>query len=202
MLKIYLARHGQDEDNVKGILNGHRNKALTPLGLEQAVKLAEFIKQQGIIFDRVYSSPLTRALETAQIIISTNDLPEPIVLPELIERDFGAMSGRQIADIEKICAPDIIKTETVIYFLKADRAETFPDLISRAHRLLANLKGKHADGNILLVTHGDFGKMIYAAYYNIPWEEALGNFHFGNTELVLLDKEKTDLIFNPKQYNK
>jgi probable phosphoglycerate mutase len=199
-----MARHGQDEDNVKGILNGHRDKPLTPLGLEQAVKLAEFIKQKGIIFERVYSSPLRRTLETAQIIISTLDLPEPIILPELIERDFGAMSGQRVADIEKKCAPDIIKTATVTYFLKADRAETFPQLVDRAHHLLSMLKAKHDEGNILLVTHGDFGKMIYAAYYNIPWAEALNSFHFGNTELVLLDDKKAEsnFLFKTKQHNK
>ena len=41
MMKIYLARHGQDKDNENGILNGHRDTALTELGLSQAKEIAE-----------------------------------------------------------------------------------------------------------------------------------------------------------------
>ena len=41
MLNLYLARHGQDEDNAKGILNGRRDNPLTKLGVNQAKKLAE-----------------------------------------------------------------------------------------------------------------------------------------------------------------
>ena len=68
MLKIYLARHGQDEDNSKGLLNGQRDTPLTSLGLEQARELATKIKEAGITFNKVYSSPLMRAYMTAQTI--------------------------------------------------------------------------------------------------------------------------------------
>lgn len=60
MLKIYIARHGQDKDNVRGILNGHRDEPLTILGQNQAKDLAEKIKEAGIKFDKIYSSPLKR----------------------------------------------------------------------------------------------------------------------------------------------
>lgn len=204
MLNIYLSRHGQDEDNAKGILNGRRNKPLSALGLEQAKQLAQFIKEKEILFNCVYSSPLIRAYQTAEIVTETLKLAKPIILPELVERDFGVMSGQLIADIKKLCAPDILETETVTYFLKVEEAETFPDLVMRAKKLLALIEEKHADGNILLVGHGDFGKMVYAAYYDIPWQDALRNFHFGNTELVLLTENISDfgLIYNPKQFNK
>jgi hypothetical protein len=36
------------------------------------------------------------------------------------------------------------------------------------------------------VTHGDFGKMLYAAFYNLDWQDVLRQFHFGNSELLLL----------------
>ena len=70
MLKIYLARHGQNLDNVNGILNGHRDEPLTLLGEEQARTTATYIKEAGLTFDAVYSSPLKRALRTAEIITS------------------------------------------------------------------------------------------------------------------------------------
>lgn len=45
MLTIYLARHGQDEDNANGILNGQRDNPLTKIGREQAAALARKIKE-------------------------------------------------------------------------------------------------------------------------------------------------------------
>jgi len=47
--------------------------------------------------------------------------------------------------------------------------------------------GQNEDNvNGILVGHSDMGKMIYAAYYNLPWEQVLTQFHFGNSELLLL----------------
>ena len=204
MLNIYLVRHGQDEDNEQGILNGHRDKPLTALGLNQAEQLAEYIDLHGLDFHKVYSSPLQRAHVTAEKITQKLDLVEPEILPQLIERDFGVMTGRKISEIESLCAPAILKTDTVIYFLEVEGAETFPDLIVRAQKLLDFIKDKHRDGKILLAGHGDFGKMVYAAYYNLAWEDVLRDFHFGNSELILLsDNIRPDeaQIFKTPQFN-
>lgn len=67
MTTIYIARHGQNEDNVRGILNGHRNLPLTDLGRQQARQLARHIKDRELVFDAVYASPLGRAFETAAV---------------------------------------------------------------------------------------------------------------------------------------
>ena len=204
MLKIYLARHGQDEDNFQGILNGHRNKPLTELGRLQAKQLASYIVSNGLNFDKIYSSPLSRAYETAGEVAKVLNLTEPKILQNLIERDFGIMTGKKISDIEKLCAPDIFKTDTIAYFLSPEGAETFPDLIIRAKELLKLIKENHQDGSILLTGHGDFGKMIYAAYYDLAWQDVLSSFHFGNSELVLLTEGITPesaQVFKTSQYN-
>src|SRR3989338_11530332 len=180
-LHIYLTRHGQDQDNAHGILNGHRDTPLTELGIRQAQQLADKIKLTQIKYDHVYTSPLQRASQTAQIITDTLQLPSPQILPELIEREFGIMTGKPIADIPKLCSPHILITHTtpsVTYMLKPQGAETFPQLVQRARQLLTFLKKNHPKGNLLLVTHGDFGKMIYAAYYRLPWKDVLQQFHF------------------------
>lgn len=186
MLNIYLARHGQDEDNANGLLNGHRNTPLTDIGISQAQELARHIQDKGLTFDTVYSSPLSRAAETARIIASTLNAPAPQIMPELIERDFGIMTGKRVADIEKLCAPDIIKTSIITYFVSPEGAETFPQLVARGKHIVEHIQKLHHDGSVLLVAHGDIGKMIYAAYYNKPWQEVLTSFHFGNSELLVL----------------
>lgn len=204
MLKIYITRHGQNKDNVAGILNGHRDEPLTEKGIEQAREIADKIKEVGIIFDAVYSSPLQRAVETAKIISEAIHSPQPEKEPSLIERDFGTMTGKNISDIEKLCAPNILKAEIITYFLSPEGAETFPDLLNRGGVVLEKIQTKHKTGNILLVTHGDIGKMIYAKYYGLGWEQVLREFHFGNCDLLLLSNDslaEDTHVFKIAQYN-
>lgn len=187
MPQIYLARHGQNEDNANGILNGHRDMPLTDIGLAQARQLAENIRKSGISFDKIYSSPLQRAFRTGEVVAETLGLAPPEKLDLLIERNFGIMTGQPASEIERLCAPDILKTDTITYFLSPEKAETFPDLLERAGKLLAFLEQKTEYEHILLTCHGDIGKMIYARFYNEDWRDILTGFHFGNGELLVLD---------------
>lgn len=203
-MKIYIVRHGQDQDNANGLLNGHRDTALTEIGIEQANQIANKIQEANLVFDKVYSSPLQRAYRTAEIIANRLQLPKPEKLDLLIERDYGIMSGQKVTDIEKLCSPNILKTNTITYFLEAEGAETFPQVQDRASQVLKFLTHNHNDQNILLVTHGDLGKMLYAEYYNLYWREVLESFHFGNSELLLLAPDSSaenTHIFNIEQYN-
>jgi probable phosphoglycerate mutase len=204
MLEIYLARHGQDGDNADGILNGRRNQPLTALGFAQGRTLALEVKRAGLTFDAVYSSPLLRAYVTAETVTDELGIAKPVVMPDLIERDFGIMTGVPTKDIVARCAPDIVRANPITYFLSPDRAETFPQLVERGGRVIAEVRRRHNDGSILLATHGDIGKMIYAAYYGLDWMSVLTMFHFGNSELLLLSEStspETAHIFEVEQYN-
>lgn len=189
MLKIYLVRHGQNLDNVNRILNGHRDEPLTALGEAQALTTANHIKELGLTFDEVYSSPLIRAYRTAEIITDTLQLPKPKVIDGLIERNFGIMTGKPISQIIELCSPNIIQTEKVTYFLSPEGGETFPQVMERARGVLDLLKEKHTGSSVLVVTHGDIGKMLYASYYNLDWENVLTSFHFGNADILLLSED-------------
>ena len=185
----------------------------------------------------IYSSPLQRAHNTADIFVnvlsgggdgtsttctttpattgsSSNNKMKVQILNDLIERDFGCMTGQPTSSIVEQCGMDhILATEKINYFLDPAGAETFPDLIERANRLLSHIQQLHStttaannkdEENILLVTHGDFGKMIYAAYYKLSWEEVLKQFHFGNSEVLLLAHDsppKMAHVFETVQFN-
>ncbi|MFA4942307.1 MAG: histidine phosphatase family protein [Patescibacteria group bacterium] len=186
MLNIYLVRHGQDQDNARAILNGHRDNPLTALGRKQAKELSLTLKKMGVDFMASYVSPLKRARETADIITTTLKLKKAKIMPDLIERDFGIMSGKPIADIVSLCAPQVLKTEETYYFLNPYGAETFPQLLKRGRKVLSEIKKKHKDGNILLVAHGDISKMIFSAYYHLDWASGLKMIHFRNSDALLL----------------
>jgi probable phosphoglycerate mutase len=207
-MKIYLTRHGQNEDNLNGILNGHRDLPLTDLGKEQAKNLAEHLKKEGATFDLVLSSPLSRAYQTAEIITDTLGLTKPEKEELLIERNFGVMSGRNVEDVAMWSEKENFehaKTDTITYFLNPAGAETFTDLLERAKKLLKKIQENFSDKKeILLVGHGDFGKMIYCEFYNLNWRDVLFNFHFGNSEVLILEKdlkEEDRFYFKQKQHN-
>lgn len=185
-LTIYIARHGQDEDNANGILNGQRDMPLTKLGRQQAVDLGKEIIKDGITIDTVYASPLIRAKDTAKIVLDEIGLEKtPIILPKLIERDYGVMTGRSVAEREAMRGPTVIRSAAGIYKLDQEGAETFPKLFARAQHALSNIKSRHAEGGfVLIVCHGEIGKMIYAAGKGISWRMALEEFYFANGKIV------------------
>lgn len=185
-MNLYLVRHGQEEDNANGILNGHRDIPLTELGLEQSEKWAESLRDAGVAINKIYNSPLKRAFQTAEIFSRVLHVEKPLVMESLIERDFGIMTGKSVKDIKKYCKTNLLKTEHTLYFLSPKKAETFPQLFERAKMILENFKTADQTDSILLVTHGDIGKMIYAAYYQLPWEDALRSFHFDNGQIISL----------------
>ncbi len=76
---IYIIRHGQTELNITNVLQGRSNHPLNETGIRQAEEAAERLKD--ISFDVVYSSPLIRAVRTAEIIVP--DL-KPIIDERLI----------------------------------------------------------------------------------------------------------------------
>jgi len=186
---LYLIRHGQDYDNSKGILNGHRDQTLTPAGIDQAINLGQKIKEKQILFDFVLSSPLNRTFTTASIVSSIGGFPTPIPEPLLIERDFGIMTGQPQSKIIEMCSPEILQTNTITYFLSPKGSESFPDLITRANKLLAKIENTYQDKSILLASHGDFGKMFFATYYKLDWKTVLSQFHFGNSEMLKLSSD-------------
>ncbi len=207
-MKIYLTRHGQNQDNLNGILNGHRDLPLTEIGREQAKNLGEHLKKESAKFDLVLCSPLSRASETAEIITDILGLEKPIKENLLIERNFGIMSGLNVSDVAKLGEEnnfECLKTDTITYFINPSGAETFPVLLIRAEKLFEKLKEEFPDKkDILLVGHGDFGKMVYASFYKLNWKDVLINFHFGNSEVLVLEenlKEEDRFYFKQEQHN-
>ena len=191
MGKIFLVRHGQDMDNAAGILNGRRDTELTKLGCEQAKKVAEKLRDNNVQI--VYTSPLMRAYETARIIATELGIDEVIADEHLIEREFGILTGKPVSDIPKY-TDKILPTDRVNYFIEVEGAEDFPTLLKRGKKILDEIRQRHLDNNVLIVTHGDIGKMIRAAYNGWTWENGLKTSYFDNTEVLELSRNKFSLV--------
>lgn len=184
-MEIYLVRHGQDQDNVNNILNGRRDRSLTGQGREQAKITASKLKDKKI--QRIYASPLKRAHETAVIIAEELSIGGVIIDGDLIERDFGILTGRPVEDIPRY-TDKILATDKVNYFLEVEGAEDFPSVYQRARRFLEKIQKGYSDVNILVVTHGDIGKMLRAVYRGWTWERGLAMPYFDNADVIDLSR--------------
>ena len=95
--RIHLIRHGEIEGNTAGKYVGRTDLPLTEQGREEIRKLAK----SGVYpeVDLVFSSPMERCLETADIIYPETD---PVIIDELRECDFGDFEGRTAEDLKEL----------------------------------------------------------------------------------------------------
>ncbi|KAF8278465.1 phosphoglycerate mutase protein [Trypanosoma cruzi] len=183
MAVVHICRHGQDEDNFEGLLNGRRDRPLTQLGREQATALSQKLKERGMTYDIILTSPLQRANETARIIgeaLSVNVETEN----ELVEREFGVLTGKPMEQIRTHAGENVVQGDRVLYFLSVDGAETFDECYDRAARVLQRVDANFAGKRVLLVCHGDIGKMLLAVRRKITWREGIMLPYFANTDVL------------------
>jgi len=96
-MRLYLVRHGQSEANLNGWFSGWSQVSLTEQGFADARRAGEYLKRFS--FDRIYSSDLLRAVQTAQTAIPGC---EPVQLPLLRENDVGTLQGDPVEKHEDI----------------------------------------------------------------------------------------------------
>ena len=102
MSYLVLVRHGQSEWNAKNLFTGWKDPDLTELGIEEANKAGSYLKELNIKFDVMFTSNLTRAQKTGDIILKViNQTPQIIKNLALNERNYGDLSGLNKDDARK-----------------------------------------------------------------------------------------------------
>ncbi len=177
MKQLYFIRHGESEFNATGIWNGSSDAPLTPKGRVQAKRAGQKARQQGLVFDTIISSPLSRAHDTAKHVASEVDYPhDKIILSDsFIERDFGKLEGRK----DLVAGTRYFIDESTIDHY--DGVERLVDLQERMDVFLAYLHGLPHD-TILVVGHGGSGRALRRAIRKEPLSKR--GKSLGNAELV------------------
>ena len=144
-MKLYLLRHGETEENVKHILQGHMPGTLTAAGKGQAVDAAEELRELAV--DAVLCSDLKRCTDTYEILKKEiPELPEMVTTALLRERDWGSATG-MIAD-----------GKTWIEIPKD--AESMGQLKARARIFLDFVRSTYGGKRVLAISHGLFCRVI------------------------------------------
>jgi broad specificity phosphatase PhoE len=119
-------------------------------GLEQAHEVIPKLPKE---FDLIYSSPLKRAAQTARIIADYFDKNVEI-RQELKERDFGSLSGKTWAEVDKETGKPLSERDKdVSYDYTQFGGESSQQVKARVMRFLHHATQNHQDGAIIVVTH-------------------------------------------------
>ena len=178
---IYIVRHGQTELNQRSVLQGRSNHPLNEVGREQAQSVGDAFREAGIVFDKVYTSPLDRAVETAELIAGD----APIDVEEaLIEMDYGPYEGIDLFDLP----PEVEEFfKDFTNHPAPDGMEQLSSVVARAGEFLERLKAEAVHRDILLSTHAIAMKGLLE--YLTPesngayWSKYIGNCAVYVTEL-------------------
>lgn len=149
MTTILLARHGETDWNREGRFQGHADPPLNRTGRAQAVDLSVALMAEQLA--AVYSSPLRRALETAEVLAASHGL-EPVPVDDLREVDVGSWSGLTRAEVEERFPAQFARW--LDYGQGWEDGETYEEMGRRAVDALLGLAAAHDGERVLAVTHG------------------------------------------------
>lgn len=192
-MRLILLRHGYSAFNKLACLTGQFDAPLDAVGHEQAEKASEYILQNFVV-DKIYSSDLCRAVNTAKPISDALGLPI-IKSAALRELDLGKWQGMKISEVgEKY--PDVYPLCVTDSSVPFGGAESYDDLIKRASDEIKRIATENNGKNVLVATHGGF---IRALLFAFGYQNAKSVFdieHITNCSVTVIDYdgEKSDFI--------
>jgi len=149
---LCLARHGETDWNSSGILQGWIDVPLNAIGRRQAEEMAEALVGHG--FPMIYTSPLSRAAETADIIAARWGMAPPIRHEGLRERNFGLIQGipkAELAELNPVLCQQILTRNPAAEF---EQGETMDEFADRVLAALMEIGAANRGRWVLVIAHG------------------------------------------------
>jgi len=169
MTRIYLVRHGQTAWNKEEIFRGRTDVPLNETGLREAQLAGEYFREMEI--HAIYSSPLLRALETAQKIAEVQRL-EVRSLQGIIDMCFGEWEGQSLKDVQEKDGQRFQQWKNEPHLVKIPGGETLDEVRDRAMAVLEKTIKSHSGKTLLFVSHRVVNKVILCSILG------LDNSHF------------------------
>jgi broad specificity phosphatase PhoE len=181
--KVILIRHGQTSWNQsRRIQGGNNDTVLDEEGKRQCRCLAERLKKENI--NAVYSSPMNRAMGTAQWIAESHNL-DVIEEPAFREMNCGSLEGAETGDIGSRLQKLVMGGSEDELLFKSCGGESCDQLQIRAWTAILDKVEKHQEGTIVVVSHYFVLASILCAAVGIPATQ-LGRFRMGVTSICIV----------------
>ena len=174
-MRLYILRHGQTNLNSEKRFQGRMQTELNDVGIAQSEKVSELLSERGIKFDKIYCSPLERAIKTGEI--ATGMTRDKFIIDEdLTEIDFGINEGRKYDELQGETGNIFLSPES---YLPQEGGESLEMLEFGIKRFLKRIREENSEGNILAVTHGTAIHMMLIYMRDMElhdlWAERVGN---------------------------
>jgi 2,3-bisphosphoglycerate-dependent phosphoglycerate mutase len=149
-MKLHLIRHGESISNAEGRIQGHLEVPLSALGRRQAEAAAETLADLSL--NAIYSSPLRRASETAEIIAARLNLP--IRFDDLLkEINVGVFQGRMPSELQRLYPEEFARWKSEEFDFVLPGGESRRQILQRGREALKSIvAGGHR--NAAIVSHG------------------------------------------------
>ena len=197
---LCLIRHGESLWNKENRFTGWVDVPLTDTGREQAKRAGEILKSLNIKFDIAYTSLLSRAIETLEIIIKTLGYNIPVIKDiSLNERHYGDLQGLNKDKVAEIYGKEQVKLWRRSLKVRPPNGESLEDTQKRTIPFFERaIKGDlELNKNVLVVAHGNSLRSIVSYIENLNEEQIL-NLEIEPATPILYDYD----INNKKFYNK
>ena len=169
MTSIYLVRHGQTAWNKEEIFRGRTDVPLDEIGLKQAALAGQYFK--GMEIHAIYSSPLSRAWQTAKKIAEFHDL-KVLPLDGIIDMSFGKWEGHPHQEIRENDRETYRHWGEEPHLVRLPGGEGLDDVRVRAMASLEEVIRSHPGKTLVLVSHRVVNKVIICGILG------LDNSHF------------------------
>lgn len=164
-MDIFLIRHGESEADILGVHEGRADFHLTSKGVRQGQAMAAWMKNNHPI-DCIWSSPLNRAKETAEILSKVTKI-EINYADELMEFNNGLIAGLSIEEANRLFPePKVKYPHTKIYNM-----ESSIEFRMRAETILSKIINENSkDAKIAIISHGGTINMLFRSFLQLPLE--------------------------------
>jgi 2,3-bisphosphoglycerate-dependent phosphoglycerate mutase len=174
---LVLVRHGQSEWNLKNLFTGWKDPGLTEKGIAEAKAAGERLKRMGLKFDIAYTSVLTRAQHTLDLMLAELGQKglETVRDQALNERDYGDLTGLNKDEARKKWGEEQVHVWRRSYDVPPPGGESLKDTLARAlPYYMVHIQPDVLSGKVVLVSaHGNSLRALIMALEGLTPEQIL-----------------------------
>ena len=196
MTTLIFVRHGQSESNLAKVFTGQGNTCLTPLGVQQANRTAEYLKNFPISV--IYSSDLTRAMDTAAPTAALHGLE---ILPDRALREIfaGEWENKPYEELKERFPQSYSAWINDLGRAHPDGGEAVTELYDRVNAEVDRLLQKHRGECIAIFSHATPARALACKWFGYPPEE-MAKVPWATNASVSVAEYEDDGSFRVVQY--
>ncbi len=160
-------------------MQGRKGVGLNETGVEQVRALAAEIEAKKLNFDICFSSPLARAVESAEILVGGKC--EIVYDERLVERGFGEFEGKSKSEFWNVVGENDILDRVLNY--SEYGIEPIKEMLERARSFLNDIKSIYGDKTVLVVAHSMLLRVLHFEIVGYDDKTDFYDFHMKNAEM-------------------